>query len=182
MLRTCCPEGAEQLSPLVSSWPPLSRAHSEGGQSLWGTCRHGMKGKLGIHCSGEHPRCLRGSGGEAIPCPTPIQPSPSLIAESHLQVPLALSSTTVTLWAALALLSLPHATLEAQLGGLIPFFSGEHSFIWRAKLLSESIGSRVKPLERAPFCPISWIRKMCRGQSRSLRNVNYFSPSSCHGA
>ena len=63
------------------------------------------------------------------PLPNPVWPYPSLTAESHLQVPVALNSKTMTLWAALALLSLFTYPWELSSGAFSPLLSREHSFI-----------------------------------------------------
>lgn len=57
---------------------------------------------------------------------------------------MALNSRKVTLWVALALLSLFTDLWELVLG-LTPLSSAENTvFDWRAKLLSESNGSRIE--------------------------------------
>lgn len=92
-----------------------------------------------IHCGSKAP------GREDTPCPTSVRPYPSLTAESHPQVPVVLNSRTMTWWAALALLSLFTYPWELALG-LTPLPSAENTvfFDWRAKLLSESVGSRAE--------------------------------------
>lgn len=58
---------------------------------------------------------------------------------------MALNSRKVTLWVALALLSLFTVLWELALG-LTPLSSAENTvfFDWRAKLLSESIGCSIE--------------------------------------
>lgn len=185
VLRTCCPEGAEQLRPRsFSSWPLPPSVHSEGGESLLWIC------KLGVERRAGHPRFQR---TPAVPQQAPVEKPPHAqpqfdvsLLDSGKPSPgpsspkfyncLGRSGSAVPL----------HSPLGAQLWGFSPPPPQRTVFFWIGE--QSCCPNPLAPgwrlsAERVPFCLISWVREMCQGQSRSLRNANYFPlvPAMGHG-
>lgn len=74
VLRTCCPEGAKQLSPLLSLGLPLPGSIQWEASALGDLQAWGRKESQAFTVP-ENTRCaLEGLVGEANPCPIPVQP------------------------------------------------------------------------------------------------------------
>lgn len=124
---------------------------------------------MAIPCSREHPLCLRR--------PSLRLTYPSFTVESHPLGPLALNFMPV--WAALALLSPFTLPWELSSGACsLPLPQRTVLLDWRVNCCPNPLAPGWRPsAERALFCLISWARERCQGQSRSLRNEDYFFPS-----
>lgn len=104
-----------------------------------------MERRAGRPLFREHPLCLRRPWWRSHPTPKRSLTYPSFTGESHPQDPLALNFMTV--WAALALLSLFTLPWELSAGACSPLLLLREQFYW----IREQIAVRIHWLQGGGF-------------------------------